>query len=79
MVRRMQCHGHDDAAAADKGAGAPGPGAEDAMGAQSAEQQARPKVLRGVTIIYREFLHNTKQVIGRTWTRWLPLCSAIVC
>ena len=79
MYRRMQCHGHDDAAAADKGAGAPGPGAEESMGAQSAEQQARPKRLRGAPIIYREFLHNTKQVIGRTWTRWLPLCSAIMC
>ena len=52
MDRRMQCHGHDDAAAADKGAGAPGPGAEGAMGAQSAEQQARPRRLRGAPNIY---------------------------
>ena len=28
---------------------------------------------------YIKCLHNIKQVAGRTWTRWLPLCSAITC
>ena len=35
------------------------------MRAQSAEQQARPKKLKGAPIIYIECLHNIKQVAGR--------------